>query len=365
MIDVAEDWLKSKKYAEIAGCKLRPLEHPQLKGMLITSVRGQAQAFYLTDDSGLDWILKKFSPARIPDSTYINAIQSLIPHRPGLQAGYLRRILAKGDVKKSGYFNPEFAAWIENTVQMPRIKSDDWAGLADKLRDGSVKLAADERLLLCTKLSEQINLLESNELSHRDLSATNVFVDVSSQLVNLIDWDCIFHPSLTMPSNTTFGTNGYIAPFARVSGALDPQTSWKPRADRFSMAILNAEFLSMDIGTPIRHDGGMFEQAELFNRGGPATAPVISGLRRRFPRAAILLEQALKAQGFDDCPSPAEWIALAATPIPMPSLNLASTFTPAAASQPQAAPPVNSNSFALLDEAAFAVLDERAFVPLI
>ncbi len=316
-----------------------PLEHPQLKAIFITSVRGQAQAFYLTDDSGLDWILKKFSPARIPDSTYINAIQSLIPHRPGLQAGYLRRILAKGDVKKSGYFNPEFAAWIENTVQMPRIKSDDWAGLADKLRDGSVKLAADERLLLCTKLSEQINLLESNELSHRDLSATNVFVDVSSDLVNLIDWDCIFHPSLTMPPEYNLRDKRiYRALRQSFRGARSANFLEDARADRFSMAILNAEFFSMDIGTPIRHDGGMFEQAELFNRGGPATAQVIRGLRQRFPRAAILLEQALKAQGFDDCPSPAEWIALAATPIPMPSLNLASTFTPAAASQPQAAP---------------------------
>lgn len=364
MIDVVEDWLRSKKYAELAGLKLRPLEHSQFKGIPLSSVRGQAQAFYLQDDNNNDWILKKFSPAKIPDSTYIKAIQALIPRRPGLQSGYLRKILVKGDVSRSGYFNPEFAAWIENTVRMPRILAGDWAALADNLRDGSLKLSTDQRILLCTKLSEQINLLESNDLSHRDLSPTNLFVDLQNQLVHLIDWDCIFHPSLQMPSNTTYGSNGYIAPFVKVGGALDPQVTWRPHADRFSMAILNAEFLSMEIGTPLRNDGGMFEQSELFNHGGPETSLIVNNLRRHFPQAAGLLERALKAQRFDECPSPSEWLALAASPVPMPSLNLAATFAPPT-SQPVAAPQVSSQSFALLDETAFAVLDERAFVPLI
>jgi len=364
MSDIAEAWLKSRKYAEIAGLKLRPIEYPQLKGILLAPVRGQAQAFYLLDDNGLEWILKKFSAAKIPDVSYIRAVQALIPHRPGFLSGHFRRVLSKGDVSKSGFFTPEFAVWIENTVRMPRIKSDDWATLAEKVRNGSVVLTKDDRMLLCKSLSEQVGVLESNDLSHRDLSVTNVFVDAPNQLVHLIDWDCIFHPSLSMPLNTTSGTDGYIAPFVSRSASPDPRTTWMPHADRFSLAILNAEFLVMDIGTPLRHDGGMFEQSELFNRGGPETTRIINNLQNHFPLAANLLEQALRAQSFDDCPSPADWLAFS-DPIPMPSIKFASTFPPGATSQPNAAPQANLNSFALLDEAAFVRLDERAFVPLI
>lgn len=364
MSDIVEAWLKSGKHAEIAGLRLRPVEHPQFKGILLATSRGQAQAFYLKDENGLEWILKKFSPAKIPDNAYIKAIKSLVPHRPGFQSGYARQILSKTSVAKSGFFSADFVTWVENTVLMPRIKSDDWATLADKIRNGSVTLTKDDRISLCKSLSQQVSLLESNDLSHRDLSVTNVFVDVPNQLVQLIDWDCIFHPSLAMPPNTTFGTEGYIAPFVKASGSPDPQATWRPRADRFSMAILSAEFLSMDIGTPLRNDGGMFEQSELFNRGGPETTRIINNLQNHFPPAANLLEQALRAQSFDDCPSPADWLAFS-NPIPMPSIKFASTFPPGATSQPNTAPQVNFSSFALLDEAAFVQLDERAFVHLI
>lgn len=364
MSDLVEAWLKSGKHAEIAGLRLRPIEYPQLKGILLATSRGQAQAFYLTDDNGLDWILKKFLPAKTPDPAYINAIGSLIPRWPGFQSGSRRQILSKSSLSKSGFFSADFGSWLENTVLMPRVSSDDWAKLADKIRNGSVRLTEDDRMLLCKSLSQQINLLERNDLSHRDLSVTNVFVDWQAQFVHLIDWDCIFHPSLAMPPNTTFGTDGYVAPFVKVSGSPDPRVTWRPRADRFSLAILNAEFLSMDFGTPDMNDGGMFDQSELFNRGGLETARIINNLQNHFPRAASLLEKALRAQSFDDCPSPADWLALS-NPMPMPSLNLASTFAPGSTSQPNDAPQANLNSFALLDEAAFVCLDERAFVPLV
>src|ERR1043165_7334328 len=93
MIDTAETWLKSGEYAEIAGNRLRPIESGLLKGAPLVTGRGQAQAFYLRDDSGLEWILKNFSPGKLPDRDYINAIQPLIPKRAGFQAGYLRQVL--------------------------------------------------------------------------------------------------------------------------------------------------------------------------------------------------------------------------------------------------------------------------------
>jgi len=366
MSNIAEAWIKSGKHAEIVGLKLRPVESPFLKGTPLISGRGQANAFYLTDDNNLGWILKKFLPAKIPDTRYMKSIESLIPHRPGFQSGYLRRVLSSGDVSKVGFYNADFTSWIENTVLMPQIKHEDWATVADHIRSGSVRLTKDERMLLCQSVSEEINLLEGSDIAHRDLSPTNVFVDVPNLTVHLIDWDCIFHPSLSMPPNTTYGTNGYIAPFVKEAGTLDPQNTWKPHADRFSLAILNAEFLGMDVGTPLTHDGGMFEQDELFNRGGPQTSQIINQLRQSFPSAAVLLEGALQAQSFDDCPSPSEWIAMS-TSAGTTSFNVA-VLVPGVNSTPNTAvsgaPQMTSNAFAVLDEAAFVQLDESAFATL-
>lgn len=367
MSNIAEAWVKSGKHAEIVGFKLRPVESPFLKGTPLISARGQAHAFYLTDENNNGWILKKFLPAKIPDSSYMKSIESLIPHRPGFMSGYLRRVLSSGDVSNTGFYNADFISWIENTVLMPQIKHEDWATLADRIRSGSVTLTKDERMLLCQSVSEEIKLLEGSDISHRDLSPTNVFVDAQNSTVHLIDWDCIFHPSLSMPPNTTYGTDGYIAPFVKEKGSLDPQKTWKPRADRFSLAILNAEFLGMDVNTPLKNDGGMFEQTELFNRGGPQTSQIINQLRQSFPSAALLLERALQAQSFDDCPSPTEWIALS-TAVSATSFNVVPALMPNVNSTPNMAasgtPQMISNSFALLDEAAFVQLDESAFAPL-
>jgi serine/threonine protein kinase len=360
MSNVIEAWLHSSKYAEITTLRLRPLEHPHLKGILLAPVRGQAQAFYLRDDTQLDWILKKFSPGKIPDTSYIRAVQALIPRRPGFISGYLRRVLSPSDLSQNGYYNADLASWIENTVLMPRIKFDDWTSAADKIRDGSVSLTRDERLLLCASLSEQVQLLEASDLSHRDLSAMNVFVDNVTKTVHLIDWDCIFHSSLTMPNNTTFGSEGYTAPFMmNSSGQPVPAVSWRPGADRFSLAILNSEFLSMEAGTPDRNDGGMFSQAELYQRSGPVTTSILNNLQQTFPIAATLLERALRANSFDDCPSPAEWLALN-NPVAFRSTNFVPPY--AAGTTP---PPVNGGLFVTLNEAAFVSLDEGAFVPLL
>jgi hypothetical protein len=120
----------------------------------------------------------------------------------------------------------------------------------------------------------------------------------------------------------------------------------------------------MDAGTPLKNDGGMFDQDELYNHGGPETAQVINNLQKNFPGAATLLEKALRAQSFDDCPSPTEWLALG-NPISTASPNLASAaHTAGAASQPRAAPRANPGGFVLLDEAAFVRLDEGAFASL-
>jgi len=366
MSDVVEKWLKSGKFAEIGVFKLKPLEFPGLPGTLLAPSGGQAQAFYLQAENSVDdWILKKFLPGKIPDRAYLNAIQSLVPHRPGFRAGHVRQVLSKSSLGRNGFFTPEFASWIENTVLMSRIAGDDWQTLADKIRNETVIPTRDQRLSWCRALSEQIAVLEASTISHRDLSAKNVFVDLPNLRTQLIDWDCIFHPTLKYPINTTIGSDGYIAPFVKHVGGGNVKATWGPHADRFALAILEAEFLGMTKKTPLRHEGGMFEQAELSNRGGPETASIISDLKRDFPGAALLLERALQSRSFDECPEPAEWLAMSSAS--HSSLAKAATAATRAAPAPQvsAAAATGANSFVPLNEAAFVELDETSFVSLI
>jgi hypothetical protein len=111
-----------------------------------------------------------------------------------------------------------------------------------------------------------------------------------------------------MPPNTTFGTEGYVAPFIKVNGAGLPQVSWTPHSDRFSLALLNAEFLTMDAGSPLTGDGGAFDQDEIYNRGGSNIAAILDQVKQICPKAAKLVLEALKAATFDECPSPEKWI---------------------------------------------------------
>jgi serine/threonine protein kinase len=315
MIELAADaWLHSGQYADIAGLKLRPIENtllknPLLKGIPLAVMRGQAQSFYLTDDKNFDWVLKKFPTTRSPNDTHLKAIQPLVPHRPGFQSGYLRQVLTRTDVSASGFFSTDFASWIENTVLMPRIRDVAWAFLTDKIQSGALIIPSDERLRLCRRLSEMVNTLEDNNLSHRNLSRTSIFIDASMQSIQLIDWDEIFHPTLAIPPSRTVGTCGYIAPFVMKSGIPDPFVTWRLEADRFSLAILNSEFLSLHAGSQMAGDGGMFDQDELYDRRGEGIDRILKTLQTNFPGADTLLFRALDARSFDDCPSPAEWIA--------------------------------------------------------
>jgi serine/threonine protein kinase len=313
-------WLAGQRRASIEGINLLPQENTYLKGNPLVVARGQAQAFYLHDETRRVWILKKFLPGRNPNAQYIQAVQSLIPRHPGFESGYQRKVLSQASVAGSKLPSPDFPAWIENTILMPRVIGSDWAYIADKVRDGTIHLTPEQRLLMCRNLSEKIGVLESSGLSHRDLSSTNVFIDTNTWTVHLIDWDSIYHSSLTMPPNTTFGTRGYIAPFVRVEGMEDAQTTWMGRADRFSLGLLNIEFLSVERNSPLTGDGGIFDQDEIYNRGGSGIKKIVGRLQLDFPHALGLFDGVLRAGYFDECPSPDEWQSLGAG-VTAPSLK--------------------------------------------
>lgn len=309
MANIVEAWLRSGLYAEIAGHRLRPFENHLLRGTPLIVARAEARVFFLKDENNLVWVLKKYSPGKRPESAHLKAIQSLVPNHPGFQSGQGRWVLVKNDVSTSDFFDDSFSSWVEDSVLMSNVAGVDWALMTDRVRSGVSALPNDERLLLCRSLSEMIGVLEEHNLSHRRLSRTSVFIDLNNLQLQIINWDEIFHPTLAMPPNKSSGTCGYIAPFVVRSGRPDPLTTWRPQADRFSLAILNSEFLSLAADSPMAGDGGIFDQEELYDRTGDGINLILDTLHRDFPGADTLLKRALDARGFDDCPSPAEWIA--------------------------------------------------------
>lgn len=321
-MNVAAEWLRSGERASLDGIELLPLAYPDFASMPISLQRGQATAYVLEDRQNRGWILKKFLPGRDPEITYVRAIRSLVPHETGFESGSQRRILAAHAVGR-GFATPEFAEWIEKTILMPRVVGMDWLDLSESLRNSTTTLSEEARVAMCRSLVSHVRALESAGISHRDLSITNVFIDPATWTVHFIDWDALYHSSLALPSNTTVGTLGYTAPFAMTTAGEDARKSWCPYADRFAMALLCAEFLMLDRGSDLTHEGGLFEQRDLYAGSGPTIRKVLLGLMSRYPAIARLFDRTLRAETFAGCPSPDEWLAAPplATPIYPPPLD--------------------------------------------
>lgn len=323
-----EQWLHSGQSASLEGINLTMIPHPYLRHVPLSIERGQALAYFLEDGSGRSWILKKFVPGKQPDGSYIRAIRSLVPASAGFESGSQRRVLSRGSVGPN-YQPRGFAEWVENTILMPRIGGSDWLTVSDAVRNGAETLTTEQRVAMCTSLVRRVQDLEASGLSHRDLSITNVFVDPSTWEIHFIDWDSLYHAALSMQPNTTFGTGGYTSPVVMTSGGEDPARTWCPRADRFAMAILCVEFLTVKRGCVLANDGGLFEQREIYARGGAGIQSIYVSLTGRFAPVGRLFQRALAAKGFDECPSPGEWLASPSlsAPIPAPSLRDVADFT--------------------------------------
>jgi len=321
-----EQWLQSGRAALIGSHCLKPVEHKLAKGKPLSSQKGQAEAFFLVDASRSWWILKKFRPGCSLDSCYLEKVASVLPKDPGFTCGTERCILATGVLRKAkGYHHSRgLDRWLDGTILMPRVKGVDWAGLADEIRDGEVVLEQSLRLTLCRNLTRLVELLEAHGCAHRDLSCGNVFVVTGTGEVCLIDFDSLYHPSVVIPNATTCGTEGYTAPYAWASGNLDPRRTWSKGADRYALALLNAELLLTRKGTAATGEGGMFKQEELKCRRGPGIDSIVAELRADYPQAAVLLRQAIQSQTPAECPSPQSWNSslqsTAGTAVALPTL---------------------------------------------
>jgi hypothetical protein len=75
------------------------------------------------------------------------------------------------------------------------------------------------------------------------------------------------------------------------------------------MALLCAEFLVLGRDSDSTHEGGLFEQSDLYRGRGPTIRKVKVGLAFRHAAIARLVDRAFEAETFGACPSPDEWLA--------------------------------------------------------
>jgi len=129
--DVAEKWLLSGLNAIIVRISLKPIEHNLMKGKPLSSQKGQAEAFFLIDDRGRWWILKKFHSGVDLDYKYLTRIGGLLPKDDGFVCGTKRYVLSRGTLWKTRgcHYAKDLDRWLHGTVLMPRVSGLDWATL--------------------------------------------------------------------------------------------------------------------------------------------------------------------------------------------------------------------------------------------
>lgn len=296
-------WHESRLPVRLAGRRLHTVPHPVGHGPL-SSARLQGEAFYLEDDEGGRWILKKFNPRHRPSEAYIRSVSRCLPLHRGFQSGLERTVISSGDlVDEPGCHATEaLSAWLEDTVLMPRIHGTSCAEILEELQAGLL-LPLEERAALALDLVEQVGVLEGARAAHRDLSGGNVLLDLDARRAHLIDWDTLYHGSLPFQPNTSLGSPGYLAPWLDAR----PETSWRERADRYALAVMAASLVAGGPALRLWGDGQFLDQ----DQEGPPTPASVETLRQelgsRAPSLLPLLDGALVAPGFDECPSPADW----------------------------------------------------------
>ena len=120
--EIIDTWFLSKRPALICQRRLRPIEHPVLTGKPLSSQKGQAEAFFLTDECQKRWILKKFNTGCDLDLSYLKDVGTLLPNEPGFVCGTERKTLSVGALARDrgSYYNKAFNQWLDGTILMPR-----------------------------------------------------------------------------------------------------------------------------------------------------------------------------------------------------------------------------------------------------
>lgn len=293
-----EDWHKSALRLNIGAARgLIPREHSAFKGLPVEISAGQATNYILEDEASSLWYLKRFLSGRRPADAYVQELAGLIPHGDQFVGGWRRNVLDG----LSGRVEGLDVGWMNGCVLTPAVPGDLWRQWLTDLSEGNgASDRLETRVVAATELARAVSLMEATSISHRDLSGGNVLIHNGH--IGLIDWDTMFHPRLGFQENTSAGSHGYMAPW--IAG--QARVSWRVRADRFALAVLIAEALTVTQGTKLRGDGNLFEQSEIDS--SPPPADCLDRLGSIQPELPGLFQRAWTAGDFDSCPAPSEWL---------------------------------------------------------
>jgi hypothetical protein len=356
MFDVMQEWLRADQSAMIEGIALMPRSREGAAGSPRCSFSEAAVFYYLADKNDDGWLLKKFMPEQHPDLTRTQTIQYLIPKMPGFRSGFDRRVLDDTSLSPAGYYTEEFRAWLTDAILAPEVNVSTWADIADSIRAGGQALSTVVKLLLCQKLGESVEWLESAGVAHRSLSGTSVLIDPINVEIHFADWEHLYHPSLSKMASATSAAVGYIAPFVKAETIANMDATWKARSDRFALAVLNSEILLANSDSPITAGGGLLEQQHIFDRAGQTLQRLRNRLQQNSPDALKLFDQCLTASNFDQCPGPREWLNLIER-----ELN---SDTDKAWDEPRSSAEQTHSIYDRPQEPSFVFINESAFVKI-
>jgi len=322
--EIMDQWFDSGLFANINQLQLKPLEHKLLTGKPLSCRKGQAEVFFLTDQNGNWWLLKKFYSSCSLEREYLERISSILPDHDGFHCGTARQVLSTSSLSaaNNNFSGNQLSQWLDNTVLMPHVNGVDWSTFADEIRAAKAVPNKTQRFSLCKSLAQLIYLLENNQCCHRDLSCGNVFIHTDTWQISLIDFDSMYHPSLDMPKTTTCGTTGYTAPYSWENNRLNPQANWTDYSDRFALSLLIAEFLFIEQSSKATAEGGIFDQDELKNKTGRGLDEIYDKLNSNYPEVAGNLKQTIESDNFSQCPSPQDWLNYFNKMPSLASLNL-------------------------------------------
>lgn len=309
-MDIANIWLQSGLPAFIRSVRLVPTPHPKYDNIAYHYEGAQGRAYQIIQESNKrKWVIKKFKKGMQPDSPCLAAVRSLVPRGIAFRSASKRVILSSGDLKWGDglYSSKDFGKWIENSILMPKMPGKSWQEVAREIRTGRQKLPMVHRIGFAKYLAEAVKSMENNACAHRDLSNSNMLVDLREYVIYLVDWDSLFHGSIYFHENTPAGTEGYMAPWVKENGKWNAKKSWNRKADRFSLAILIAELLLVNKGTARYHDGCHFAQEMFFNARQSYITKTIEALHNISESLGHLFQQTIIAKSYDDCPDPLNW----------------------------------------------------------
>lgn len=305
-------WLQSGLPAMVKGIRLIPQQHPRYKNLAYVIDGQQGKCLFLNQPgTQRTWVIKKFNPEMTLDRPYLSAIRALVPNEPSCIAASKRYLVASADIKNEEglYYSNELATLLDNSILMPEVKGETWKNISQSIRSGKYEFSLGKRVAFAKSLVATVIALEKNGCVHRELCSDNLILNFDDNIVYLIDWDSMYNGSLYFQKSLPAGAEGYIAPWVvDETGRYDARKTWNAKGDRFSLAIVIAEFLLVDKQSPRYYNGALFSQEILQNPKQLTVQRYTEQLNKMSESVGDLFKQTLFAGSFETCPEPYRWI---------------------------------------------------------